>query len=205
MNIQKLKEAEAVFLQQYRLGFTDPGLASIRSRHKVDQLVEFTQDQLIQPKFDQPRAVCDALLRIVSRSSMVSRFEKPAFRSYIESLNSPAQEQLAEAFELRLYGDKKQEGFEKICALLARHKLAKWSLVSAVPFYFSPQQECFVKPTTAKGIIKHLEVEGLTYRPAPSWDFYTAYQNLLTEVRRNVAPSLAPSYAALTGFLMMST
>ncbi len=88
--------------------------------------------------------------------------------------------------------------------MLAPYKLAKWSLVSAVPYYFAPRKEGFVKPTTAKGIIAFLEVEGLHYKPTPSWDFYRGYVQLLDEVQKEVHPSLAASYAALSGFLMMS-
>jgi hypothetical protein len=59
-----------------------------------------------------------------------------------------------------------------------------------------------VKPTTAKGIIAFLEVEGLHYKPTPSWAFYTGYRKVLDDVRREVNPSLTNNYAALSGFLM---
>ena len=81
-------------------------------------------------------------------------------------------------------------------------QLAKWAVISVVPFYFAPQQEVFVKPTTAKGILSYLEVEELEYRPTPSWSFYKGYQRLLAEIKKEVAPSLSPNNAALSGFLM---
>ena len=88
--------------------------------------------------------------------------------------------------------------------MLAHHKIAKWAVISVVPFYFAPNKEAFVKPTTAKGILAHLEVQELTYKPAPTWEFYKGYLRLLKEIKTQVAPSLSPNNAALTGFLMVS-
>lgn len=204
MNIRKLKQAEANFLQVYPDGFADAGLDKVRKSHNVDQLSNFARENLTHANFNQPGRVCEDLLRIVSRSSMVSRFEKPPFRRFIESLNSKDKERFARAFEKRLFGRSKQAGFEEICEMLAPHKLAKWSLVSAVPFYLDPGKEAFVKPTTAKGIISYLEIEGLEYKPGPTWAFYRGYQKVIADVRKLVVPGLAPNNAALTGFLMMS-
>ncbi len=141
-------------------------------------------------------------MRIVSRSSMVSMFEKPKFRDFVAALNSSEKEYLARAFEKRLYGRSRRAGFEEILGVLSLYKLAKWSVISAVPFYFAPGKEAFVKPTTAKGLIAYLEVEDLCYSPTPSWQFYTGYLKLLDEIKKQVSPSLSPNYAALSGFLM---
>ena len=110
---------------------------------------------------------------------------------------------MAFAVEQRLYGNKRK-GFELLVGLLLPYKIAKWSVISAVPFYFSPRREVFVKPTTAKNIIAFLEVKDLFYDPIPSWDFYTGYRKLIVEIKKNVHRSLSPNNAALTGFLMFS-
>jgi hypothetical protein len=88
--------------------------------------------------------------------------------------------------------------------MLSHHKLAKWAVISVVPFYFAPTKEAFVKPTTAKGILSYLEIEDLVYKPAPTWAFYKGYLNLLGEIKKEVASSISPNNAALTGFLMVS-
>lgn len=204
MNLQKLKEAEAFFLQRYPEGFADPGLVRIRKSHNVDKLSEYARRQLTRMRLTQPAGACDDLLKVVSRSSMVSRFEKPPFRQFIESLDSTDKTRFAAAFEKRLYGRNKRRGFEEICEMLGHYKLAKWSIVSAVPFYFAPRREVFVKPTTAKGIIRYLEVDDLQYRPTPTWEFYTGYRDLIAEVKRHIAGRMTPNNAAVTGFLMMS-
>lgn len=204
MDYQKLKEAEAGFLQRYPEGFSDPGMESIKKKHNVDKLTEFAQANLSRANFNRPELIAETLLKIVSRSSMVSRFEKPKFRDFIRSLNSHEKQALADAFEKRLYGRQKRRGFEEIQGMLAHHKIAKWAVISVVPFYFAPTKEAFVKPTTAKGIIAYLNVEELEYRPTPSWEFYKGYLKLLVDIKKQVAPSLSPNNAALTGFLMVS-
>ena len=76
MNLEKLKEAEAVFLAHYPGGFDDPGLERVRKSHNVGRLSEFTRENLTAITFAQPQKFADVLEKIVSRSSMVSRFEK---------------------------------------------------------------------------------------------------------------------------------
>jgi len=204
MNIQKLKEAEAAFLSRFPQGFDDPDpwMGKIRKSHNVDRLADFTRANLTEATLSQPQRFADTLLKIVSRSSMVSRFEKPPFREFLDALSSKDKRHLAEAFRKRLFGRKQHEGFEVIVELLARYKLARWSLVSAVPFYFAPLQEAFVKPSTARKIVSFLELEDLQYHPRPDWSFYVGYRKLILNIKKQVDPSLTPNNAATTGFLM---
>ena len=202
VNLKKLKQAEAEFLARYPGGFADPGMATVKKKHNVDKLTQFAQANLTGSQFNRPEHICDTLVRIISRSSMVSMFEKPRFRDFVSSLNSHEKEHLAYAFEKRLYGRSKRAGFDEILGMLAHYKIAKWPIISAVPYYFAPNKEAFVKPTTAKGIIKYLEIQDLQYKPMPSWEFYRAYLKLLGQVKKEVNPSLSPNYAALSGFLM---
>ena len=204
MNNKKLKDAEAGFLARYPGGFADPGIEPIKKKHNVEKLVEFTQQSLTRESFNRPEFIAETLVKIVSRSSMVSRFEKPKFRDFVRSLNSHEKQALADSFEKRLYGRQKQRGFEEILGFLSHHRIAKWAIISAVPFYFSPRKEAFIKPTTTKGILSYLEVTDLEYKATPSWAFYKGYLSLLADIKKQVAPSLSPNNAALTGFLMSS-
>lgn len=204
MNYDKLRQAEANFLQRYPGGFLDPEMSSVKKKHDIDKLAAFAQTSFARGNFNRPELITDSLLKVVSRSSMVSRFEKPKFRDFIQSLNSHEREALTAAFEKRLYGRQKQRGFEEILGMLSHHKLAKWAVISVVPFYVAPRKEVFVKPTTAKGILRFLEIDELVYKPMPSWAFYQGYKRLLEEIGRTVVPTLAPNNAALSGFMMMS-
>jgi hypothetical protein len=204
MNIKKLREAEAEFLRRFPEGFDDPGLDHIKKSHNVDKLADYTRAKLTELTFSKPQQFADTLLDIVSRSSMVSRFEKPPFKEFLGALSSADKRHLAEAFRKRLVGRKKREGFDEIVGLFARYKLARWSLVSAVPFYFAPTQEAFVKPTTAKKILTYLDIKDLHYFARPDWDFYDGYRKLVREIKKLVDPSLTPNCAATTGFLMVT-
>lgn len=199
-------EAEAVFLARFPKGFNDPDpwMERIRKRHNVAQLVDFARTNLTETTLSQPHKSADTVLRIISRSSMVSRFEKPPFREFLDSLNSKDRRYFAEAFRKRLFGRQKRKGFEEIVDLLAHYKLARWSLVSAVPFYFAPTKEVFVKPTTAKKIIAYLEATDLDYHPRPDWTFYDGYRKMILNIKKELDPNLASNNAAITGFLMSS-
>ena len=205
MNIQKLKEAEAAFLARFPGGFNDPGLEKIRKSHNIERLAEFARTNLTQAALSRPQGFADTLLKIVSRSSMVSRFEKPPFREFIDALDSNGKRRLAEAFRKRLFGRNKREGFDEIVDLLAHYKLARWSLVSAASFYLAPSKEAFVKPSTAMKIITFLDMGNLRYRARPDWAFYIGYRRLILDVKKNVDSSLTPNNAATTGFLMAAT
>ena len=202
MNIQRLKEAEGVFLARFPKGFNDPGMAQIRKAHNVGQLADFTRATVTETALSKPREFAETLLKIISRSSMVSRFEKPPFARFLDALDSNDKRHLAEAFRKRLFGRKKREGFEEIVELFARYKLARWSLVSAVPFYFAPSKEAFVKPSTAKRIVAFLDMEDLHYQARPDWAFYDGYRRLMLDIKKNVDSNLTPNCAATAGFLM---
>ncbi|MBT8148663.1 MAG: hypothetical protein KJO24_01950, partial [Gammaproteobacteria bacterium] len=135
--------------------------------------------------------------------SMVSMFEKPKFRDFVKCLDSNEQHFLANAMKRLLHG-KQETGFEALVELLATQKLAKWSLVSAVPAYFAPDVEVFVKPTTAKGVVAHFELDTLVYRPRPYWAFYQGYRSWINQAKKQVDHRLSPSNPAFTGFLMMA-
>jgi hypothetical protein len=116
------------------------------------------------------------------------------------SLNSYEKDMLSiEIFEL-LYGDKK-EGFEGLAEFLAQYNLAKWTLLSVVPYSINRQTEYFIKPTTTKNIIKYFELKNLIYKPKPSFEFYENYTKVLDEMKSNVDDSLTFDNAAFTGFL----
>jgi hypothetical protein len=204
MNIKRLKEAERDFFGLYPEGFSDPNMAEIMKRHNPTKLYTLAQASFTQAAFDSPTEVVENMAKLVSRSTMISLFEKPKFRDFTKELSTLDQRHLAGGLRAFLYGDQRQ-GFEDMVAVLELGKLAKWSLVTACPVYLRPDEEVFVKPTTAKGIIEHFEVSGLIYKPKPTYDFYKGYRELILEMKQHVSPIISEAgNAAFTGFLMMS-
>ncbi|MBX3705848.1 MAG: hypothetical protein KF911_04365 [Pseudomonadales bacterium] len=204
MNPEKLAEAEALFRLRYPEGFASEELQHVRRKHNVERLSAFAQTALAEANFGRRGKVLDDIVKIVTRSSMVSLFEKPKFRDYVNGLARGDREYLASGYRQLLHGDQ-QRGFEQVLDVLDAGQLAKWSLTTIVMYQYRPQVDVFVKPTTTKNVIRQFELEGLVYRPRPSWDFYVGYRAAIDAMKARVSPSLAPNNAAFTGFLMMST
>ena len=134
---------------------------------------------------------------------MISMFEKPKFKDFMFSLSENERQKFIYALKQFLHG-KQEKGFNTMVEILTTGKLAKWSLLTILPNYYHPDEEVFIKPTTAKGIIAHFELAYLEYKPTPTWDFYQLYKKTILEMKANIDESLAPNNAAFCGFLMMS-
>jgi len=204
LNSNKLKKAEANFLSRYPGGFADPEMVKIGKRHPMEKMTTMAHDCFTARARKNIGQYAEDMAKIVGRSSMVSMFEKPKFRDFVKRLAPGEQSFMVQAMHDLLHTDNQQGGFEALVELLKTEKLAKWSLISIIPAYHAPTAEVFVKPTTAKNIIRHFEVDGLVYKPTPSWEFYTAYRDLINHAKTKVDSSLSPSNAAFSGFLMMS-
>ncbi|HJS19240.1 MAG TPA: hypothetical protein VJ785_10855 [Anaerolineales bacterium] len=203
MNIEKLKQAEEAFFDRYPGGFDNPEMIAIRKKHKLDKMIELTQESFAKRNFKLPDLIVENMIKVITRSSLISVFEKPKFRDFARSLPPAGRNELSGGLRELLHGDQ-QTGFETMLGVLKRGKLAKWSLISVCPAYFGPQVEVFVKPTTAKDIIKTFELENLHYMPSPTWNFYEEYRAAINTMKLKVDVSLSPYNIAFTGFLMRS-
>ncbi|MEX0965494.1 MAG: hypothetical protein WDZ52_15820 [Pseudohongiellaceae bacterium] len=203
MNLKKLKRAEEVFLTRYPGGFSHPEMAAIGKKHKMDKMIDLCHEVFAKKNFRDPPEIIEGMIKVVSRSSMVSIFEKPKFRDFARGLEPKQKNALASGLKEQLHTDP-EKGFEKVLGIMQTGRMAKWSLISICPVYFHPQEEVFVKPTTAKKAIIYFELEGLHYKPQPSWAFYEKFRSTINAMKTKVDPSLSPNSAAFTGFLMMS-
>lgn len=203
LNKKRLKIAESSFLAQYPGGFEHPDMVAIGKKHRVSKLTEQAQLAFAKKAFKDSQAICEAMIKLVGRSSMVSMFEKPKFKGFVQRLNNDEKAFFAAAFKNLLHGDQ-AKGFEDMVGLLQTEKLAKWSLLTILPAYYAPEQEVFVKPTTAKNVIQQFEIPELVYKPLPTWDFYQRYRQMINEAKQQVDTRLSPSNPAFSGFLMMA-
>ena len=204
MNLHKLKHAEKAFLLRYPGGFDNPEIIAVRSRkHKPEQMIALAQKGFSKANFELPELVVRNMVKLISRSSIISVFEKLKFRDLANALSHPEKDFLSRGMEQLLYGNE-QTGFEMILDFLKGAKLAKWSLMTVCQTYFRPQQDVFIKPTTVKGVIKYFELESLQYQPTPSWAFYEEYRSAFHEMKSRVDPSLSPTNPAFSGFLWMT-
>jgi hypothetical protein len=203
MNIERLKQAEAEFLRRYPGGFYNPEMLEISRRFKMDQMVASAQENFAKSQFNRPEMIVAHMAKIVSRSSMISVFEKPKFRDFVAALSAQDRRLLVHGMESLLHGNE-QEGFQQVLDILKSGKLAKWSLMTICQTYYRPEVEVFVKPTTTKWAIEHFELTPLVYHPTPTWAFYSAYRAVINEMKTLVDASLSPANASFTAFLMLS-
>ena len=129
MNLKKLQQAERAFFTRYPGGFEDEELKHIGKRHNVGKLTEFAHQHLTEKAFKQQATVLDSITKIASRSSMLSMFEKPRFRDYVNGLSRSDRTVLADGFNQLLHGNQ-QRGFETVGDILLDGQLAKWSLMT---------------------------------------------------------------------------
>ena len=203
MNLKKLEQAEQEFFNRYPGGFANPEMIAIRKKHKLDKMIELAQNSFARRNFKLPELIVENMIKIVTRSSLISVFEKPKFRDFARSLPSKDKQTLAKGLQDLLHGNE-QIGFETMLEVLKSGRLAKWSLMTICQAYYRPQVEVFVKPTTVKGIIETFELKNLRYKPAPTWTFYNEYRAVINEMKSKVDASLSPYNVAFTGFLMRS-
>ncbi len=203
MNLKKLKQAEEQFLSRYPGGFNHPEMLDAGRKHQMEKMIALAQSSFARRNFRLPDLIAENMLKIVTRSSLVSVFEKPKFRNFVYSLTPRDRDVLTCGLEELFHGNE-QKGFEAVAESLKKGKMARWSLMTVCQAYYRPHVEVFIKPTTAKEVIEFFEVKDLQYRPAPTWVFYDKYRMLINEMKSRVDTSLSPNNAAFSGFLMTS-
>lgn len=203
MNTKLLKACERAFFSRYPGGFMNEELLEILKKHRIDKMQALVKDVFAEDKFLFPGQIVEDMIKVVSRASMVSLFEKPKYRDYVRSLSEDDKIMLSSALHDLLYGNK-EKGFNRMLEILVRGKLGKWSLMTIIPVYLNPTVEVFVKPTTTKNVLRVFELDDIVYKPRPSYEFYIKYQAHIHEMITKVNPLLSPTIPAFTGFLMMT-
>lgn len=203
MNLEKLKAEEARFFLHYPGGFQDPRMREVAKKHNITKTVELVQRDLSREAFKDPLKALETLGKVITRSSLVSVFEKTAFRNHLKALPQAEGLMLADAFRELLHGDQKA-GFEGTAALLMPYKLAKWPLITSVMYYSQPNRDVIIKPTTVKAVILAFGLEGLTYPSKPSYAFYSGYREQFLAMKQAAGEGLQVENGAFSGFLMFA-
>lgn len=203
MNLQKLKEAEANFFAFYPKGFEDEGLLPIIKRHNTEGIGKSVRELFAPERFSHTEEIGESFAKIVSKSSLISLFEKPKVRDMVKQMSMEQQDMFAIGLYELLHADK-EKGFGILVDLLGIYKLAKWSIVTLIPYYYARDTSFFIKPTTTKDIIRFFDIEGLVYKPRPTYVFYERYTKVLNTMKSQVSPLIGEDNAGFTGFLMMT-
>lgn len=201
---EKLKDIEALFLENYPRGFENEEILKIVKKFKSEKISQEVNERFSKENFSQPELICESYSAIVSKSPLISLFEKPKLRDAIKSMSMYKKDMLSIAIYDTLYGDQ-EDGLESLVEILAEYKLAKWSLVTLIPYYLDRKKEYFVKPTTTKNILKYFAVDSFVYKPRPTYAFYKNYTDFLNELKEHTKnQSLRKENAIFTGFMMLA-
>lgn len=203
MNLKKLKLAEEAFFRKYPQGFQDPEMAAHTKKHKLDQLFKFAQEAFTPEALKDLDTAIENMNKMVSRSTLVSLFEKPKFHDAVRSMSMEEKTRLVTGLNEFLNGDE-EAGFDLMLSVLTTYKLAKWTLMTVFPCYYKPDSNLLFKPTTVKNVIVFFELEDLHYKPRPSYDFFIRYREAINSMKAQVDPSLSPNNPAFSGFLMVA-
>ena len=199
---KKLEELKAHFYELYPNGFDDAALIAVKKRHNIPKMGELVHEMFHKDNFKDVDLICQNYATVVSRSSLVSLFEKPKVKDMVKSFNMMQKDIFSIALYELLFGDK-EDGFESLVDFLADFGLAKWSLVSLIPYYYYRDEEFFIKPTTTKNIIQYFDIKNVVYKPRPNYTFYREYKKILEKMKK-IAKLGVDDNAAFTGFLMLS-
>ena len=203
MNIGKLRYLEHRFLTIYPEGFNTEEMVKIRKKHGLDKQTKYIHEVCSKENFKYGISIFDDVMKIVSRSSLVSVFEKMRFRDLMKELDLEEKRQLLDAVYENLHGNERY-GFETMVNVLERYKLAKWPIITIFQTYYHPKKSVFMKPTVVKKIIKFLELEGVVYTVRPNYDLYIEFKKQINQMKKLVDKSLSPNNPAFTGFLMIT-
>lgn len=202
-DVKKLKILEAHFFNLYPKGFEDEQIQAIIKKHNTAKIGESVRKMFAPDNFAQPQPICENFAKIASQSTLISLFEKPKVRETVKQMSIEQKDALSHGLYELLHG-KKESGFCELVDILARYGLAKWSIVTLLPYYYARDKEIFVKPNTTKDIINYFEIAELSYKPKPSYEFYAKYKEVIDGMKSLVDESLGRDNAGFTGFLMMT-
>jgi hypothetical protein len=194
---------EHQFLSLYPEGFESPELVEGTKKHKMDKMTHFVQEAFSLEGLRHTKEAIKNIKKLISSASIVSVFEKTAFRNLLNESDDLFEVELVDAIREMIHHDQAQ-GFERIVSLLAPYKLAKWPILSAMLLYYAPNEEVLIKPTTVKKVISYFEIEGLHYSPKVNYDFYQQYRDTINQMKQLVDPKLSITNGHFSGFLMMS-
>tara|TARA_Y100001933_G_scaffold248249_1_gene281917 strand:- start:1182 stop:1805 length:624 start_codon:yes stop_codon:yes gene_type:complete len=203
MKLEKLQYLENEFLKVYPDGFDTPDLHEIAKKHKMDKMQTFVEEKFSIEKFHDTEGVFESFEKLISKSSLVSVFEKTKFRNEAKVMTSDEKQDLVSGLHDFLYGDQAL-GFSKQVAVLQKYKMAKWPILTVLGLYMNPNVEVLVKPTTVKGILKYFEVESFQYTPKANYAFYDDYRRFINDIKSKAGEDLHIDNAAFCGFLMMT-
>ncbi|WP_428828017.1 DUF3553 domain-containing protein [Azonexus sp. IMCC34842] len=181
--------AIARFLAIHPDGFSAPRFlkderdASVRAHQLCIQLLGETEiSGLIAERRYQD--VCDRARHIESVTNLLTKSEKTAFYSALETPLS--QKTFSEALANLLYGaDSDEDRFKGFVRALDLLGISRWPYATLFGFIRFPQEKVFIKPTVIQNVTKAF-CWRINYKVEPNWRTYTAVLRLYNYLRTSL-------------------
>lgn len=201
MNKNEFERYQKLFLKAYPGGFQHESMLVQVKKHAVPKWVQFVQAFLSASALQNHENGIKAITKLVTGSSLISVFEKTAFKNMIQSMSQSEKTELVESVSELLHKDQ-ETGFVQFNAILSRYQNAKWPIITTLMYYSNPEFEVLIKPSTVKKVISALELEPIKYLSKPDYSFYCAYRDAILEMKTLARPELQVENGAFCGFLM---
>jgi len=199
--MNKLKALEEKFFLDYPQGFDSEEMLKTEKKHKLDKMSKMARENFSVEAFESGD-ILESFKKLINQSSLVSRFEKPTFKHFIETINEEEKVLLIKGIYENLHGDEKL-GFEIMCDLMRPYKTAKWPILTVLRAYYNLQTDIFIKPTTVKSILNYFESD-LKYTSKPNFEFYDAYRSFLNGIKDQASQAVKPNNPAFSGFMRLT-
>lgn len=181
-----------LFLNFFPEGLEDEEFINLSKKHKVNNKIFKTIEDIDIEDFleEYPPTVkknIQLITKLVTSCSMVSVFEKMAFKNYI------ADKRLHETFLQSLYellNNCNEDTFMEFARVLGLRKhekncnIAKWPIITFFLMFFNPDQEVFIKPTTIKKVAKLLEYD-IKYEATLNYQTYSLVRDMVTDYKKS--------------------
>ncbi len=188
-----MNNIELAFLEQFPNGLQDENWILLGKKHNMKTIHQIYENEfsaknmkkLIKDK--KYKKICELATEIVQKATIISVFEKIAFKNYIA--NEPIHEPFAKFLYDLLYNFS-EENFDNMVNILEAYKgqknanPCKWPVITAFIALRYPNEHVFVKPTTVKANAKILKMD-IEYKSKPNFNTYTKVKDMVINFRES--------------------
>jgi hypothetical protein len=188
------EDIDNLFISLFPLGLQDKKWLDLGKRHQnaylrlVDLFKQELSKQNIEDHLEKGdyKYIAEQATKVIQKSTMVSLFEKIAFRNFIEQTS--IHRDFADSLYALLYNDYKKN-FAQFVGVLGSLKdyknanAAKWTVVSAFLCHSNPYEHVFIKPTTVKNIALFLGID-ISYNSSPNIETYEKVRNMILDYKK---------------------
>ena len=153
MNIEKLKECQERFFEYYKDGFEDEKLAKTNKLFNTQKFHTLAKDSFALENFSNIEKITEDFFNILLKSPLISFYEGDLLKNALKNFTIFEKDMLSIYLQDLLYGSF-EDSFDDFVELLASKNLAKWHILTLISYYFAPDKNYFLKPSTTRNIIK---------------------------------------------------